>query len=177
MNLQDFAKEIHAQNVAMGWWSKPNQCIQEKLMLVVTELAEGCEGLRKNLMDDHLPHRKMIEVELADALIRLLDLGEYLGLEYPRMSMSDQIWGTIESPAGRLMRAVAQVASISNCFTMKLDIKAVSHYYMVAIGYVLQLGVDLDLNVIDAAHEKCAYNRTRADHQLAARAAPGGKAF
>jgi NTP pyrophosphatase (non-canonical NTP hydrolase) len=31
------------------------------------------EGERKNLMDDKLPHRKMAEVELADALIRIFD--------------------------------------------------------------------------------------------------------
>lgn len=43
------------------------------LMLIVTELAEAMEGYRKDLMDDHLPHRKMVEVELADAVIRIFD--------------------------------------------------------------------------------------------------------
>ena len=45
-----------------------------KLLLIVTEIAEACEGDRKNLMDDKLPHRAMREVELADALIRICDL-------------------------------------------------------------------------------------------------------
>lgn len=45
-----------------------------KLLLVVTEIAEACEGDRKNLMDDHLPDRPMREVELADAVIRIFDL-------------------------------------------------------------------------------------------------------
>ena len=36
---------------------------------------------RKRLMDDHLPHRKMVEVELADAVIRIADLAEYLDLD------------------------------------------------------------------------------------------------
>ncbi len=31
------------------------------------------EGHRKDLMDDKLPHRRMVEVELADALIRIFD--------------------------------------------------------------------------------------------------------
>jgi len=39
------------------------------------------EGDRKGLMDDHLPHRSMIEVELADAIIRILDLAGYLKLD------------------------------------------------------------------------------------------------
>ncbi|XUM19805.1 hypothetical protein ACRAVF_19255 [Bradyrhizobium oligotrophicum S58] len=38
-------------------------------MLIVSEIAEAMEGERKSLMDDHLPHRKMVEVELADTLI------------------------------------------------------------------------------------------------------------
>lgn len=43
------------------------------LMLIVSEIAEAFEGERKDLMDDHLPHRKCVEVELADAVIRILD--------------------------------------------------------------------------------------------------------
>ena len=38
-------------------------------------------GHRKNLMDDKLPHRKMLEVEIADAIIRLFDLGGALNLD------------------------------------------------------------------------------------------------
>lgn len=48
--------------------------VGELLMLVVSELAEALEGDRKNLQDDKLPHRKMFEVELADAVIRILDI-------------------------------------------------------------------------------------------------------
>lgn len=44
----------------------------EWFMLIVSELSEAFEGVRKDLMDDHLPHRKAVEVELADAVIRLL---------------------------------------------------------------------------------------------------------
>ena len=39
--------------------------------------------------------------------------------------------------------------------------------YAEAFGYDLQ----------SAIHEKIAYNRTRADHQLENRSKPGGKAF
>ncbi len=45
----------------------------ELLMLIVSEISEAMEGERKNLQDDKLPHRKMAEVEMADALIRILD--------------------------------------------------------------------------------------------------------
>lgn len=49
----------------------------ERLMLIVSEIAEAMEGERKDLMDDHLPHRKMAEVELADAIIRICDYAGY----------------------------------------------------------------------------------------------------
>lgn len=52
-----------------------------KLCLIHSEISEAMEGARKGLQDDHLPHRSMIEVELADALIRIFDLGGALGLD------------------------------------------------------------------------------------------------
>ncbi len=72
----------HHAAVRSGWWGghgKPDprdnpMCFAQKLMLVVSELAEAMEGDRKNLMDDKLPHRTMREVELADALIRIFDM-------------------------------------------------------------------------------------------------------
>lgn len=48
--------------------------LAEKIALCHSELSEALEGARKGLMDDKLPHRKMLEVELADAVIRIFDL-------------------------------------------------------------------------------------------------------
>lgn len=92
--LQFFA---HGQARANGWWTelvtgrdltstgypkiKPTVNVGEKLMLIVTEVAEGMEGARKGLMDDHLPDRPMLEVELADAVIRCFDTAGGLGLD------------------------------------------------------------------------------------------------
>lgn len=51
------------------------------LCLIHSEISEALEGYRKNLMDTHLPQRKMIEVELADAVIRILDTAAGMGLD------------------------------------------------------------------------------------------------
>lgn len=45
----------------------------EMICLMHSELSEAMEGERKNLMDDHLPDRPMVEVEMADAVIRIMD--------------------------------------------------------------------------------------------------------
>ena len=76
--INKLAKKIFDHNVEAGWWDNMDRCLFQTLQLVSTELAEATEGERKDLMDDKLPHRKMGEVELADAMIRLLDLaGRY----------------------------------------------------------------------------------------------------
>jgi NTP pyrophosphatase (non-canonical NTP hydrolase) len=68
-----------------GWWDDllppVRGTVAEKLLLIHSEISEACEGYRKDLMDDHLQHRKMIEVELADALIRLCDLAGAMSLD------------------------------------------------------------------------------------------------
>lgn len=64
-------QSIHAWNDVQGFWASDNT--GEKLMLMVSELAEAMEGDRKGLMDDKVPERTMLEVELADTLIRIFD--------------------------------------------------------------------------------------------------------
>lgn len=77
MKLNEIRDLLKEQNVA--WWTdlKTGQPLDrnkgELLALIHSEVSECLEGVRKDLMDDHLPHRTMEEVELADVLIRVLD--------------------------------------------------------------------------------------------------------
>lgn len=82
MNLNDYAAQCRVDNDK--WWhdlytgEKLVRNKGELLMLMVSEIAEAMEGERKNLMDDKLPHRRAVEVELVDTLIRIFDYaGEY----------------------------------------------------------------------------------------------------
>lgn len=75
--LNDFA--IECRKAADRWWHDPvtgeriHRNVGECFALMHSELTEAFEGERKDLMDDHLPHRKSVEVELVDALIRIFD--------------------------------------------------------------------------------------------------------
>lgn len=85
MIVNDLCLYCHERNKT--WWRNPatgepiKRNVGELLMLTVSELAEAMEGHRKNLSDDKLPNRKMVEVELADALIRIFDMAAGLGLD------------------------------------------------------------------------------------------------
>jgi hypothetical protein len=61
------------------WWRNPKtgrfmrRNFGELIALGHSELSEALEADRKDLMDDKLPHRRGVEVELADEIIRVLD--------------------------------------------------------------------------------------------------------
>jgi len=85
--------DIHRDNVDAGWWKDPEtgedlrepkhlkKTLGWKFLLAHSEISEAIEGVRRNLKDDKLPHRAMVEVEIADTLIRLLDIAGAMGLD------------------------------------------------------------------------------------------------
>jgi NTP pyrophosphatase (non-canonical NTP hydrolase) len=89
MNLTDLSKQIYEANREKGFWDNERN-IGEALMLVVTELSEGLEAHRKGIFapKQRLPMDKFeaeikdtFEDEIADSIIRLLDLAGGLGID------------------------------------------------------------------------------------------------
>jgi len=87
--INNSVHQCHFEQRQNGWWpnlttadSRPSLAeIGWKLTLIHSEVSEAAEGFRKDIPDDKLPHRKMSEVELADAVIRIFDLAGACGFD------------------------------------------------------------------------------------------------
>lgn len=108
------APQIHADNVAKGWWEKTDhKDLQRKLLLIISELMEGVEAERNNkppadirrMREDlaivgfgtdsdgiagwftdvfDIRIKSTIEEELADTIIRILDLLHFWNVKFKR---------------------------------------------------------------------------------------------
>lgn len=93
-NVEDFVtqQQIHALSVEKGWWEAwpdPIKRIPESLMLIVSELAEVLEeyrngngpGIYYKKDEEGRDKPEGIAIELADAVIRIRDTAESLGID------------------------------------------------------------------------------------------------
>jgi NTP pyrophosphatase (non-canonical NTP hydrolase) len=79
------AAEHHAVMVSKGFWdisdAETTTMDTVRLMLMVTELAEACEAIRHgNPPDDKVPEFSGLEAELADCVLRIMDMAQGRGL-------------------------------------------------------------------------------------------------
>ncbi len=176
-SLNAFAADFHASN--QHWWHDPatgnrlDRNMGEMLMLVVSEIAECMEGERKDLMDDHLPHRKMAEVELADAVIRIADIAGAKGFNLE----AEFRWPhkLTDNKGESLLLISTCITDAFELLTGSGELTAVSLSEAVALieAYAEKHSYDL----WGAVFEKMEYNKHRADHKPEARLAANGKKF
>ncbi len=72
-SFNDLGHEANATAKSKGFNNaKTNELVQ--IALMHAELGEATEAYRKDLIDDHIPEFKGIEAELADTVIRIMNM-------------------------------------------------------------------------------------------------------
>ena len=140
-----------------GWYVDPvtgqpkRRPFPEVVALMHSELSEALEADRKGLMDDKLPERSGVEVELADLNIRIFD--------------------TAKARGNNLAGAFIEVNLLLSRFSLEELRFALILFHTFAAARAF--GLDLP----GATLAKNRFNQERADHKLENRAADGGKKY
>jgi len=191
-----FAAWCHAAQVKAGWWTDPQTGLRKErnqgqlIALMHSEVSEAVEADRKNLMDDKLPLRKGVEVEIGDMLIRL---GDFVGSLRPGetelfgrhvASIFSDAGG--ELPSGPNSDPFAEIhRRLSNAYnyvvvpsgTLGTSDSMIVFYLAKAVRTAFDLAASRGLDLIGAVEEKAAFNAKRPDHRLENRKLEGGKAY
>ena len=80
MQISELQRSIHQLAIEKGWWQE-NRKIPELLCLIHSEISEALEAYRIKGIENWIENGKPegVAVELADAIIRILDLAEHFG--------------------------------------------------------------------------------------------------
>lgn len=181
LDLAMCARLCHQLARNAGWWNdletgKPvERDMGEAFALIHSEVSEAFEGWRKGINDDHLPQRPMVEVELADTLIRIFDTAG--GMGWSLIECDDPSGDVVEFSTGTRFADLHELVTDAWAgWKMSLPSdRVVDANLGLAVAGIRGLAGVLDLDLTGAMVEKLAYNLNRADHKREARLAEGGK--
>lgn len=182
-NIIEEGQRMHTLN--QKWWRDlhTNERIKlnwgERLMLVVTEIAEAAEGYRKSKMDEHIPRYKNEIVEICDALIRMFDLRcgygyqqDYEPIEYVNEGITDD---NVLHALGFIVGDVDALRFLVYQAPDELDAHAIAIDRIITALFQYAFWRGYGSIVREVYEAKVAYNQVRLDHTREHRLSEHGK--
>jgi len=192
MNLTELSQKVHLSNI--NWWRDLetglpiNRNKGELLALIHSEVSEAYDGA--GLFDDKLPHRKMPEVELADAVIRIFDYIGGFGYDICQAGLKCKVsnFTDLNQFARRenaeYLPIFVDYSDIHSQISKTLELERkgkpsseVAESLMALLLMIFHMADELGYDMQGAFDEKMTYNAKRTDHKHEHRKADGGKKF
>ena len=185
MNLNELKDRAYKTAKSHGWHDK-ELSDETYLMLIITEIAEAVQADRKGIRPDIEGYKEFVEAhdetaityafkkyikgcveeELADVVIRCLDLAGLHGLNLPDVPEQIHDIKETEKILGNLTFAEIAFGICGNIFMVGNIRKVVEGVLWATIAYCYWRGIDIDWHV----EQKMRYNELRPYRH-------GGKAY
>jgi hypothetical protein len=197
-NAASWCDLCHGAAKEAGWWNDLQtgepvvRNTGEILMLAVSEITEAIEAWENRAMDDKLPTRRGVEVELADFCIRTFDTMTGLGHRDAFVLALDTLdrrnvpcVGADGGPPGEkrffgIVRHLADAMEADRKKAMSVSVPTIPGLVMhtaQAVRATIKLATLVDADLPGAMRDKLAYNAQREDHKVENRRVAGGKAY
>lgn len=185
LTLTQLSQQIFSENEARGWWTdiekgtstRHSRNRAELFALMGTEVREAYDAGLFKFMDDKLPKRYGCVAEIADTMIRVLDLcgadsidvaGAIVNGEEDFEYLAANTW---EGMILQLFLTFAQATELHR--TGKSYVPAMAK----ACSIMLYMNARWDFDLFTVINEKREFNKLRSDHSIESRKAQGGKKF
>lgn len=187
-SLRAFTTFCHDAAVTAGWWDdlqtgeRVKRSWGEVIALAQSETAEALEATRKNLNDDKLPHRKGMEVELADLAIRAGDTVEGFGFGEGVAYHFGATVGSANKVIARFERFSEVVAELNLTLSRAYESGRKEPdcsvlFFAILFNQLVAINKHFDLDIGGAIIEKLEFNANRSDHKRENRLLADGKQF
>jgi NTP pyrophosphatase (non-canonical NTP hydrolase) len=165
LNLIPSPSEIFALNKEKGGWDE-DRSVEEMAMLIITEIADVIEAYRdtgnfnKYYREDGKPEG--VGPELADIVIRVLDMCGYEGIEFSdahKSSIPDREAKEINRHKffDAMLMATSSIPVLKSIRKVK-QLEVWAAYFIFGINH---LALALRINLAEDINEKFAFNKTR----------------